>query len=142
MTAIALKKATESLLAEINRLVPQLSSSATAMTLAELEALINRDGTTLFGIEEAGEVVGMLTLVTFKIPTGTRAWIEDVVVDEKVRGKGFAKALVTAAIDEARKAGASTVDLTSRPSREAANALYRSMGFEQRETNVYRFNFD
>jgi len=138
MTAIALKKATESLLAEINRLTPQLSSSATAMTLAELEALINRDGTTLFGIEEAGEVVGMLTLVTFKIPTGTRAWIEDVVVDEKVRGKGFAKALVTAAIDEARKAGASTVDLTSRPAREAANALYRSMGFEQRETNVYR----
>jgi ribosomal protein S18 acetylase RimI-like enzyme len=88
----------------------------------------------------AGDIVGTLTLVVFPIPTGTRALIEDVVVDETARGRGVGEALTHAAIDRARAAGARTVDLTSRPSREAANRLYQRLGFEQRETNVYRFD--
>jgi len=79
-------------------------------------------------------------LVTFRIPTGIRAWIEDVVVDESARGHGVGEALNQAAIQEARQKGAVTVDLTSRPSREAANRLYQRIGFVQRDTNVYRFS--
>ena len=84
----------------------------------------------------------MLTLATFQIPTGVRAWIEDVVVDERRPGRGVAVALVQAALDEAAELGARTVDLTSRPDREAANRLYLRMGFEMRETNVYRRTLD
>jgi len=83
--------------------------------------------------------VGMLTLVTFRLPTGVRAWIEDVVVDSGSRGRGVGEALTQAALEIAADRGAQTVDLTSRPSREAANRLYHRMGFEPRETNVYRF---
>ena len=83
--------------------------------------------------------MGMLTLVTFRLPTGVRAWVEDVVVDSAARGQGVGEALTQAAIELAAARGAQTVDLTSRPSREAANRLYRRMGFEPRETNVYRF---
>jgi ribosomal protein S18 acetylase RimI-like enzyme len=85
-------------------------------------------------------VVGMLTLAVFRVPTGLRAWIEDVVVDEAVRGRGVGAELTNAAIHLANQRGARTVDLTSRPSREAANRLYQRLGFVQRETNVYRFD--
>jgi ribosomal protein S18 acetylase RimI-like enzyme len=81
----------------------------------------------------------MLTLVVFRIPTGLRAWIEDVVVDEGARGRGVGAALNQAAIRLAGEHGARTVDLTSRPSREVANRLYSRLGFVPRETNVYRF---
>ena len=83
--------------------------------------------------------MGMLTLVTFRLPTGVRAWIEDVVVDSSLRGRGIGEALTKAALDVATSAGARTVDLTSRPSRESANRLYARVGFEMRETNVYRY---
>lgn len=86
-----------------------------------------------------GVVVGSLTLVFFAIPTGVRAIIEDVVVDESVRGKGVGEALTRAALDRAKDEGCKTVDLTSRPSRQAANRLYQRIGFAQRETNVYRY---
>ncbi len=86
-----------------------------------------------------GPIVGMLTLVTFRLPTGVRAWIEDVVVDSSLRGRGIGEALTKAALDVATSAGARTVDLTSRPSRESANRLYARVGFEMRETNVYRY---
>jgi ribosomal protein S18 acetylase RimI-like enzyme len=85
-----------------------------------------------------GGIVGMLTLATFRIPTGMRAWIEDVVVDEAARGQGVGEALCRTALDTAAAAGARTVELTSRPSREAANRLYRRLGFQPRQTNVYR----
>jgi ribosomal protein S18 acetylase RimI-like enzyme len=92
----------------------------------------------LFVARDDGDVVGMLTLVTFQIPTGVRAWIEDVVVDGDARGGGVAGALVQAALDRSADVGARTVDLTSRPHREAASRLYLRMGFEIRQTNVYR----
>jgi ribosomal protein S18 acetylase RimI-like enzyme len=83
-----------------------------------------------------------MTLIIFRIPTGIRAWIEDVVVDSSARGMGIGKELNLAALELAKKAGAKTVELTSRPSREQANQLYKNIGFVKRETNVYRFTFE
>jgi ribosomal protein S18 acetylase RimI-like enzyme len=123
----------------IARLVPQLSSSAPPPGAAELAEIVKSPATTLLVARvPEGDVVGTLTLVLFRIPTGMRAWIEDVVVDEGARGRGVGEALNEEAIRRATAAGARSVDLTSRPSREAANRLYRRLGFELRDTNVYR----
>ncbi len=125
------------------RLIPQLSSSNPPPTMAELADLVASPATTLFMARgEGGSIAGTLTLCTFRIPTGTRAWIEDVVVDDAVRGQGLGRLLTQAALDEAARRGATTVDLTSRPSREAANRLYRALGFQPRQTNVYRFSVE
>lgn len=126
------------------RLVPQLSRSSPPPGPAEVQAMVDAPGTHLLVARAddgavGGGIVGTLTLVTFRIPTGGRAWIEDVVVDEAARGHGVGEAMTLHAIDLARSAGARTVDLTSRPSREAANRLYQRLGFTLRETNVYRF---
>lgn len=121
------------------RLVPQLSSSAPGPTAYELETIVESPATTLFVARDGGgEIIGSLTLALFRTPTGVRAWIEDVVVDSAVRGGGIGSALVGEAVELARKAEARTVDLTSRPDREDANRLYQRLGFERRETNVYR----
>jgi ribosomal protein S18 acetylase RimI-like enzyme len=121
------------------RLVPQLSSSASPLTAYELEGIIESPATTLFVARDQDEqIVGSLTLAVFRTPTGVRAWIEDVVVESDARGGGIGSALVRAAVDTARRTEARTVDLTSRPRREDANRLYQRLGFERRETNVYR----
>jgi ribosomal protein S18 acetylase RimI-like enzyme len=130
----------DELVAAFARLVPQLSSTAKAPTRAELEAIVSSPVTTiLLARDDDGAIIGSLTLALFRTLTGTRAWIEDVVVDEDARGKGAGEALVEEAIRLASEAGARTVDLTSRPSRKAANSLYEKIGFRPRETNVYRF---
>jgi len=121
------------------RLVPQLSRSSPAPTADELGEMVDAPGThVLVALDDGGTIIGSLTLVIFRIPTGVRAWIEDVVVDEAGRGQGVGGALNRFALDVARSEGCKTVDLTSRPSREAANRLYQRLGFVQRETNVYR----
>ena len=122
-------------------LTPQLSRSAPALNAEQLQELIDQPGVFLLAYrnEEDGPILGLLTLATFKIPTGLRAWIEDVVVDQETRGRGAGQQLVEAAVVKAQELGSRTVDLTSRPSREAANRLYQRCGFELRETNVYRF---
>jgi len=125
----------------LNRLLPQLSSSASPLDAGDLEPLV-RSPSMLFIARDGDEIVGTLTLVVFSIPTGVRAWIEDVVVDESTRGRGVGEALTMAAIDEATRRGVKSIDLTSRPSRVAANALYVKLGFELRETNVYRFSLE
>lgn len=125
------------------RLIPQLSRSNPAPDADALGAIVGSEASTvLIARDEDGRIVGSMTLAMFRIPTGLRAWIEDVVVDEAARGKGVGRILNERALDIAREAGATTVDLTSRPSREAANRLYRRIGFVQRETNVYRYSFD
>ena len=126
-------------LAAVNRLIPQLSRSAPPLTGDALEQTVSWDGNHLLIARDGDRVVGMLTLVTFPIPTGLRAWIEDVVVDESARGQGVGAALTQEAVRQARSLGARTVDLTSRPTRQAANRLYERLGFELRETNAYRF---
>ena len=132
---------TDEVVDAFNRLIPQLSSSNPPPSVDELSAIAASDETVLFAAKDAetGEIVGSLTLAFFRIPTGLQARIEDVVVDGNHRRRGIARILTEAAIDRARGSGAKRVGLTSRPSREAANALYLGMGFEVRETNVYRF---
>lgn len=121
------------------RLVPQLSS-AKPPSRQELEQIAKNQSSRLFLARVDGEILGMTTLAVFLIPTGCRAIIEDVVVDEAARGRGVGAALVKHAISKARDAGARSVDLTSRPTRVEANRLYQRLGFIQRETNVYRFD--
>lgn len=133
-------QASEELVAACHRLIPQLSSSAKPITVSELVEIIDSDSTLMFVARIDNKIVGLLTLAIFRIPTAVRAWIEDVVVDSTARGHGVGEALNHAAIAEAKRRGASTVDLTSRPSREAANRLYQRLGFVKRDTNVYRFD--
>ncbi len=131
---------TPEIVAAFQRLIPQLSSSNPAPTSDELRRIVDAESTLLLIAEEDGVIVGSLTLALFRIPTGLRAWIEDVVVDGTARGKGVGEALNRFALDEAKRRGATTVDLTSRPSREAANRLYQRLGFVKRDTNVYRYD--
>ena len=125
----------------VERLVPQLSSSSPPPTTVELGEMVASPASDLFiALDDGGTIVGISTLATFRIPTGMRAWIEDVVVDDAARGQGVGTALTEAMLDRARERGCVTVDLTSRPSREAANRLYVRAGFEARDTNVYRYD--
>jgi ribosomal protein S18 acetylase RimI-like enzyme len=120
-----------------------LSKSAAAPSDEQLAEIVDSPVSTLFvARDEGGEIVGTLTLVVFRIPSGVRAWIEDVIVAEEARGQGCGELLNRAALDAAQAAGARTVELTSRPSREAANRLYRRIGFVERETNVYRYTLE
>jgi ribosomal protein S18 acetylase RimI-like enzyme len=128
----------DELVEAIRRLVPQLSSSAPVPTREDLAAIVASPATTLVVATDDDRIVGTLTLALFRIPSGTRAWIEDVVVDEAARRLGTGEALTREAIRLAGEAGARTVDLTSRPEREAANRMYEKLGFRRRDTNVYR----
>ena len=132
--------ASDDVLVACHRLIPQLSTSSNPITSDELQDIVKSDSTVLFAARSGQEIVGLLSLAIFRIPTGVRAWIEDVVVDESARGKGVGEALNRAALTEAGRRGAKTVDLTSRPSRVAANRLYQRLGFKQRDTNVYRYD--
>jgi len=131
---------TDELIAAFERLVPQLSSSSPPPTREHLARIVDSDSCSLLIARDREQIVGSLTLVVFPIPTGARAWIEDVVVDSSARGKGVGEALNLKALEIARAEGAVTVDLTSRPSREAANRLYQRIGFVKRDTNVYRYD--
>lgn len=125
-------------------LVPQLSRSNPPPPLDAVRAMLDHQAISQFlAVDEGdGRIVGVSTLAVFPIPTGNRAWVEDVIVDEAVNGQGIGRRLTEAMLDRARELGCVTVDLTSRPSREAANALYRKVGFVERETNVYRYQLN
>ncbi len=126
-------------------LIPQLSTSTVIPSWEALEDMIHSKASIVLAAvdsENNQKILGSLTLVVFRIPTGIRAWIEDVIVDEKARGMGIGEQLVRAALERAKAEGAKTVDLTSRPSREAANRLYQRCGFQARETNIYRYKID
>ena len=140
MHVTEVSEVTDELMDALARLIPQLPSSNPPPSRAEVAEMIASDASVLFIAEHEGTIVGTLTLVLFRIPTGVRAWIEDVVVDGEARGLGVGQALNETALQRARGAGATTVDLTSRPSREAANRLYQRIGFVARSTNVYRYD--
>lgn len=149
MAVELLTESTPEIVEAMERLIPQLSRSAKPLDAQACERFISQPGVHFLiyrpdTADARGEypILGMLSLAIFEIPTGVRAWIEDVVVDEAARGQSAGLKLVEAALEQAKKVGARTVDLTSRPSREAANRLYRRAGFEQRETNVYRVPLD
>lgn len=132
----------DDLVAAFARLIPQLSSSSPPPGRDRLGAIVGSSDTVLFIARVDGRIIGSLTLAFYRIPTGLKAWIEDVVVDEAGRGRGVGRLLSEAALVEARRRGSKDVSLTSRPSREAANRLYQRLGFEARETNLYRFRFE
>lgn len=138
------QEATPEICEAITRLLPLLSRSATPPTEDQVAEIVKSPVSTLFIArdDESEKIVGTLSLVVFRIPSGVRAWIEDVIVAEEARGQGCGELLNRAALDAARAAGAKTVELTSRPSREAANRLYRRIGFVERETNVYRYTLE
>ena len=140
MKIIEIRDYSEEVLNAVNNLIPQLSSSASPLTKEDLVAIINSESSHLLMAIDNGIYYGSLTLAVFSIPTGVRALIEDVVVSENARGKGVGRVLSLHAIEMANQIGAKTVDLTSRPSRKAANSLYQSIGFKQRETNIYRYS--
>ena len=133
--------ATDDLAGAFRRLIPQLSSSAAPPSATELRDIVGSPVITLLLARDVAtrEIVGSLTLAVFRIPTGMRAWIEDVVVDASARRRGVGEALSREALRLALAKGARTVELTSRPSRVAANRLYQGLGFVPRETTVYRY---
>lgn len=135
------REATDELVQAYADLIPQLSQSSPPPDVGQLALLVADPGSVVFVARLDGSIVGTLTLVIYRIPTGLKAWIEDVVVDRSARGHGVGDALNQAALNEAKNRGAKAVSLTSRPSREAANRLYQRIGFIQRETNVYRYDF-
>ncbi len=140
MKIFEIKEYDDDFLDVVNKLLPQLSASAESLSKYDLQEIISSGYTKLLFAEDQKLLVGTLTLVLFKIPTGIRARIEDLVVDSEARGKGFGKLLIQHAIKLAKDSGAGSIDLTSHPSRKSANVLYKKIGFETRETNVYRYS--
>ena len=122
----------------LEQLLPQLSSSATMPSEEYIESMLNNENFYLFVAEHEGAIVGMLSLVVVDIPTGRKAWIEDVVVDSRARGLHIGQALVEEAKVCAKEVGAKKIYLTSNPSRKAAHALYKKCGFEEYNTTVFR----
>ena len=130
---------TEHVVKAMQALIVQLTSNCELPNREVLEHIVNSDSTLLFLAEDNNEIIGTMTLVLNKIPTGDKVWIEDVVVDQAARGKGVGKALIEAAITYATENNIEKINLTSKPEKVAGNRLYQKMGFVQRETNVYRY---
>jgi ribosomal protein S18 acetylase RimI-like enzyme len=137
-----LREVTDEVIEAFKRLTPQLSASADPPDREALRRIVDSTSSTLLIARSGDTITGSLTLVMFPIPTGFRAWIEDVIVDQAARGQGIGENLTIEALNLARAAGARTVDLTSRPSREAAGRLYERVGFQSRSTRLYRYTFD
>lgn len=138
----AVERVTPEVIEAVTTLTSQLSSSARPPTAEHIAHIVDSPATVLLVARAGPTIVGMLTLVLFRIPTGSRALIEDVVVDESARGRGVGETLTRHAIERAKHAGARTIDLTSRPSREAANRLYQRLGFVKRDSNTYRYSLE
>ena len=128
----------EPLRQRLEELLNQLTPQPSTLSEQTLRAVLDNSASRLYLLEEEGHVVGMLTLGIYHSPTGSKGWIEDVVVDDACRGRGYGRMLVAHAIEEARKAGVAQLMLTSNPLRVAANKLYQQMGFQRKETNCYR----
>ena len=137
-----MREATRELVDAFGRLLPQLSSTAEPLDVERVDRIVTCDANTVLVARTSEAIVGILTLVLLPLPTGLRARIEDVVVDGAARGRGVAGLLTQEALRIAEKAGARTVDLTSRPDRAGANRLYERLGFQARQSRVYRFPVD
>lgn len=124
------------------RLLPQLDPDSVLLSKEHLKGILKSKSTHFFIAELDNKIAGILTIAIYDIPSGTKVWVEDVVVDEALRGKGIGKALMLFSIDFAKSLGAKSIELTSRPSRVAANRLYQEMGFVIRETNVYKYSLN
>lgn len=135
-----LKESTSTVMAELQKLIEQLSTKSHIISKKKLNKIIQDESTQLFIAKETGgKIIGTLTLVNYQIPTGLKFWIEDVVVDSNFRGRGVGQKLTESAMEYAEKKGGSSINLTSNPKRKAAHQLYVKMGFKQRETDVFRY---
>ena len=135
---------TDELMEAITRLMPQLKLKYSLPTRSEIEALVASKASVLLIVrypDENSPIVGMLTLLVYRVPSGVRAHVEDIIVDEVERGKGVGEALVRHALGVAREAGANGIALTTNPRREAANRLYQRIGFKRWKTNSYFYEF-
>ncbi len=129
----------ETIISAFEKLIPELTKEKDRIpTKKDLQKVVSSENNYLFIATEGFEIFGTLTLVFYWVPSGVKTWIEDVIVDDSARGKGVATALMWHAINLAQKKGAEKVDLSSRPWREAANSMYLKMGFEKRDSNMYR----
>lgn len=140
ITIEQLKTFSQDLTPKINNLLAQLGSDSKALNDGDIKDIIESQSNRFFVVRESvnKEIVGMLTLIIYRIPAWKKGWIEDVVVDKKYRGKGIATKLINYAIENAKACGVLSLNLTSRPERENANKLYIKLGFKRRDTNVYR----
>ena len=128
----------DELLEKVNGLLSQLAQNPKILEEKNLREILENPNTLLHVLrDETGNISGMASLSLSALPTGKKAWIEDVVVSKDCRGRGYGKALVQSLETCAKNAGATCIMLTSRPARVAANELYKSLGFELKETNVY-----
>ena len=125
----------------MQRFLDQLTTHPMTLTETMFRQLIDSENSHLFFLMKEGQIAGMLTVGIYYSPTGGKAWIEDVVVDETFRGQGLSKQLVAHAIEFVKSQQIPSLMLTSNPKRIAANKLYQAMGFSQKETNVYRMKF-
>ena len=125
----------------MQRFLNQLTTSPMVLTESMFHQLLSSENSHLFFIMKDEQIAGMLTVGIYYSPTGGKAWIEDVVVDETFRGQGISKLLVAHAIEFVKSQQIPLLMLTSNPKRIAANKLYQAMGFERKETNVYRMKF-
>lgn len=139
ITIDELSEVTDEVVEAFARLLPQLSTAAAPLDAAALRDIVSSPAVIVLLARNEGAIVGTTSLVVFRIPTGVRAWIEDVIVDSAAGHQGIGKALVREAVDRAQKLGARSVDLTTRPSRVAAGNLYEKVGFAQRDTRVFRY---
>ena len=126
----------------MQRFLDQLTTHPMTVTETMFRQLIDSENSHLFFLMKEGQIAGMLTVGIYYSPTGGKAWIEDVVVDEAFRGQGLSKRLVAHAIEFTQSKQIPLLMLTSNPKRIAANKLYQAMGFGRKETNVYRMKFE
>ena len=134
----AATEATPALLEALRSLLPQLNPRLPELTMEKLQAVVDDPAATLLAVYDEGTVMGVAVVLTYTTPSWRKARIEDVVIDEKARGRGLGQALVERCIELARERGAEVVELQSASWREAANRLYPALGFELRESNLYR----
>jgi len=127
-------------LADVNHLIQQLNPALPPLDRDQWASLIAAPATYIALAQEvnSGLILGMGTLASYGVASGRKGWIEDVVVEGDWRGKGVGRAIIEELLTEARRRGLAAVYLTSHPQREAANHLYRALGFAQRATNCYR----
>ncbi|TME96293.1 MAG: GNAT family N-acetyltransferase, partial [Chloroflexi bacterium] len=130
--------ATQELLDALTALLPQLNPRLEPLSMERLSRVIGDRATTLLLVRDDGGIVGAAAVLVYATPAFVKARIEDVVVDESSRGKGVGEALVRRCIEVARERGAEIVELQSARWREVANRLYPRLGFQLRESNLYR----
>jgi len=142
-TPIVIEQATtfsSSLTESVNTLLHQLNPNAYLLSDKDVQEMLDASTNELFVAKDAEKIIGMITLITYRIPYAKKGILEDFVVDASYRGKGVGSDLIKTAMESAKEKNVKYIELTSNPTREKAREFYLHLGFVQRETNVYRFS--